>query len=248
MKFAAFADVHGNSAALRAVFDDIDRQGIADIVNLGDSLSGPMDPAGTADLLMARNLPTVSGNHDRALVDRPFDTMPLWEAWTHPRLNEAHLTWVASLPATLSWNGVFLCHATPSDDNTNWLDVRGPRHRMDTADRDHVVGLLGDVSERLVLCAHTHIPRVVRIGGQMIANPGSAGCPAYLDDRFSPPFIAQTGMGDARYAVFEQHGDDWITSLRTVPYDASDMIARIRALGAESWVEAVETGWITPPA
>jgi hypothetical protein len=74
------------------VFDDIDRQGIADIVNLGDSLSGPMDPEGTADLLMARDLPTVSGNHDRALVDRPFDTMPLWEAWTHPRLNEAHLT------------------------------------------------------------------------------------------------------------------------------------------------------------
>jgi hypothetical protein len=86
-----------------------------------------------------------------------------------------------------------------------------------TTSSDH----LGDVTERLVLCAHTHIARVVRIGEQMIANPGSAGCPAYLDDRYSPPFIAQTGMGDARYAVFEQHGDDWITSLRTVPYDAS---------------------------
>jgi predicted phosphodiesterase len=248
MKFAAFADVHGNSAALRAVLDDIDRQGITGIVNLGDSLSGPMDPAGTADLLMARDLPTVLGNHDRALFDRPFDNMPLWEAWAHPHLTKAQLSWVASLPATLSWNGVFLCHATPGDDTTNWLDLRGPKQRMEMAGRDHVAALLGDVSERLVLCAHTHVPRAVRIGGQLIVNPGSVGCPAYLDDRFSPPFVAETGMGDARYAVFERLGDDWIVSLRTVPYDASEMIARIRALGAESWIEAVETGWITPPA
>lgn len=247
MKFAAFADVHGNSAALRAVLDDIDRQGIDKVVNLGDSLSGPMDPAGTADLLMARDLPTVSGNHDRALIDSPAGEVPLWEAWTLPHLTDAHLAWVASLPATLSWEGVFLCHATPSDDVTNWLDVRGARGRMDMADRDRVATLLGDVPERLVLCAHTHIPRVVRIGDRLIANPGSAGCPAYLDDRFDPPFIAETGMGDARYAVFEKRGDDWITSLRAVPYDASEMIARIRALGAESWVEAVSTGWITAP-
>jgi len=104
------------------------------------------------------------------------------------------------------------------------------------------------VTERLVLCAHTHVPRAVRIGDQMIANPGSVGCPAYLDDRFSPAFISETGMRDARYAVFEQLGDDWIASLRSVPYDASEMIDRIRALGAESWVEAVETGWISPQA
>jgi predicted phosphodiesterase len=248
MIFAAFADVHGNSAALRAVLDDIDRQGITRIVNLGDSLSGPMDPAGTADLLMARDLPTVSGNHDRALIDRPVDQMPLWEAWAHPHLTDAHLAWVTSLPATLSWNGVFLCHATPGDDTTNWLDLRGPDQRMKMAGRDHVAALLGEVSEALVLCAHTHIPRAVRIGGQLIVNPGSVGCPAYLDDRFTTPFIAETGMGDARYAVFERLGNDWVTSLRSVPYDAYEMIARIRALGAESWVEAVETGWITEPA
>ena len=245
MRFAAIADVHGNSAALRAVLDDIDRQGIDRIVNLGDALSGPLDPAGTADILIERGFPTVAGNHDRALIDRPAASMGLWERWTHPHLSDRHLKWVAALPATLRWQDVFLCHATPADDETNWLDVRSPKGRMEMADRDHVAAHLGGVTEALVLCAHTHVPRMVRLGGQTILNPGSVGCPAYLDDREVDPFIAETGAGDARYAVVERVDGDWRTGLRTVPYDPSEMAERARANGADSWVVAMTTGWFT---
>lgn len=245
MRFAAIADIHGNSAALRAVLDDIDRQRIDRVVNLGDSLSGPLDPAGTADLLIDRGFPTVAGNHDRALIDRPPEAMGLWERWTHPHLTDRHLDWVAALPAVLRWEDAFLCHATPGDDETNWLDVRSPKGRMEMADRDHVAELLGDVTEGLILCAHTHVPRMVRIGGQTILNPGSVGCPAYLDDREVDPFIAETGAGDARYAVVERVGDSWRTSLRTVPYDPTEMADRARANDAESWVEAMTSGWFS---
>ena len=41
MRFAAIADIHGNALALEAVLADVDAQGIGDIVNLGDMLSGP---------------------------------------------------------------------------------------------------------------------------------------------------------------------------------------------------------------
>jgi predicted phosphodiesterase len=44
-RFAVIADVHGNRWALEAVLDDIARRGIRDIVNAGDHLSGPLDPA-----------------------------------------------------------------------------------------------------------------------------------------------------------------------------------------------------------
>jgi predicted phosphodiesterase len=245
MRFAAIADIHGNSAALRAVLDDIDSQGIERVVNLGDALSGPLDPAGTADLLIERGFPTVSGNHDRALIDRPVERMGLWERWTHPHLTDRHLAWVASLPATLKWDGVFVCHATPADDETNWLDVRSPNGRMEMADRTHVAAQLGDVTEGLVLCAHTHVPRMVRLGRQTILNPGSVGCPAYLDDREVEPFIAETGAGDARYAVVERVGDAWRTSLRAVPYDPSEMAERARANDAESWAIAMTDGWFS---
>ena len=51
---AIIADIHGNREALEAVLQDIDRRGIRHIVNLGDHLTDPLDPAGTADLLIAR--------------------------------------------------------------------------------------------------------------------------------------------------------------------------------------------------
>ena len=52
MRFAAIADVHGNHLALEAVLADIAAQGINDIVNLGDMLSGPLDARRTIEILM----------------------------------------------------------------------------------------------------------------------------------------------------------------------------------------------------
>jgi hypothetical protein len=54
MKFAAIADVHGNCVALEAVLADIAALGISDVVNLGDHVSGPLEPRRTVDLLMQR--------------------------------------------------------------------------------------------------------------------------------------------------------------------------------------------------
>lgn len=61
MKFAAIADIHGNYAALEAVLADIAALGIGEVVNLGDHLSGPLEPQRTADLLIARGFPSIRG-------------------------------------------------------------------------------------------------------------------------------------------------------------------------------------------
>ncbi len=152
-----------------------------------------------------------------------------------------------SLPATAVWNDVFLCHATPKDNAENWLDRRGdgilvPRPRAGIIER------LGGVANELVLCAHTHVPRVVRLGGRVIANPGSVGCPAYFDGRSEPPFVGETGAPDARYGIFERVDGGWRTDLVTVPYDPEPMIAKASTRGADCWVEALRTGWFTPEA
>ena len=61
MRFAAIADVHGNLLALEAVLKDIADLGITEIVNLGDHLSGPLEPSRTADLLIERGISISSG-------------------------------------------------------------------------------------------------------------------------------------------------------------------------------------------
>ncbi len=79
MRFAAIADVHGNHLALEAVLADIRAQGIADIVNLGDMLSGPLDARRTIEILMQLDAVHVLGNHDRYLLDRPPEKMGSWD-------------------------------------------------------------------------------------------------------------------------------------------------------------------------
>jgi len=247
MRFAAIADIHGNSSALRAVLDDIARRGITQIVNLGDVLSGPLDPAGTADLLMRLDLPTVMGNHDEWLIDRPLAEMGMWEKWSYPALSDDHLDWIKSFPQDIEWNGVYLCHATPGNNARNWLDCRGSGQLV-ACPLSRVARYLDGVAAPLALCGHTHIPRVVRVGEQIVANPGSVGCPAYLDDREDPPFIGETGAPDARYGIFEEVDGAWRVDLCTVPYDPEPMIALALEKGAESWARALRTGWFTPQA
>lgn len=240
MAFAVISDVHGNIDALEAVLADIARRGVNDIVNLGDCLSGPFDAAATADRLMALDIPTVSGNHDRWIYENPG----AWEDWILDDLSVVHLDWVRSLPFSRMYQDrVFLCHASPSNDAENWLDYRSGT-RVIARDLDAVVERTTDVDADLILCGHTHTPRSVRLpDGRRIVNPGSVGCPGYRDVRMTPNVIHQTGSPDARYALVTQIAGDYVVDLISVPYDASRMIEMARGKGALGWVEALQSGW-----
>ena len=122
MNFAAIADIHGNLLALEAVLADIARRGISTIVNLGDLLSGPLWPAETADRLQSLNLPTVSGNHERQLLTLPREKMGLSDQYTIKAVSKDHVVWLATSPATLTMDDVLLCHGTPQDDLTYFLE------------------------------------------------------------------------------------------------------------------------------
>ncbi|WP_415552877.1 metallophosphoesterase family protein [Gluconobacter cerinus] len=65
MRIVVIADVHGNSLALDAVLHDIAHEDPDLIVNLEYLVSGPFDPARSADLQMSLSAVTVAGNHER---------------------------------------------------------------------------------------------------------------------------------------------------------------------------------------
>lgn len=244
MKTAVISDIHGNLSALDAVLEDIARRGISDIVNLGDCVAGPLDNAGTIDRLIALNLPTVRGNHDRLVAEGPREEKGVWDLWAFDALDATQLKWLEVLPKTLQYGEMFLCHATPERDDENWLDRRGAQHRMIPRDLAEVEARAGDPRAPLMLCGHTHQPRVVRLpDGTLIVNPGSVGCPAYLDSRSDPPFIHQTGLPDARYAIVEKRDGRWCADLVTVAYDPSDMVERAREKRADNWINAITRGW-----
>jgi len=46
---------------------------------------------------------------------------------------------------------------------------------------------LAGVSERVILCGHSHVPRKISLpDGRMVVNPGSVGLPAYADEEPYP--------------------------------------------------------------
>jgi diadenosine tetraphosphatase ApaH/serine/threonine PP2A family protein phosphatase len=245
MRFAAIADIHGNFLALEAVLADIRAAGIADIVNLGDMASGPLDAGRTMDLLMALDATHVLGNHDRYLIDRPPEKMGPWERPAFPQLEARHLDWLRAVPPTRVFRGeVFLCHATPHSDETYWLETVTPDGVMTMAAREQIETMAEGIAQPLMLCGHSHTARAVRLrDGRLIVNPGSVGSPGYSDVR-PYPHVMQAGSPDARYAILELIAGQWRVTFRHVAYDNAAMAALARQTGDAEFAAALATGWI----
>ena len=246
MRFAAIADVHGNHLALEAVLADIRAEGISEIANLGDMASGPLEARRAMDALMALDAVHVLGNHDRWLIDRPVEKMGSWERPAHAQLGIAHFDWLRTVPATQVFRDqVFLCHATPADDNVYWLETVTPDGSVRMSSLEAIEKEAEGISQSLILCAHTHIARAVRLGdGRLVVNPGSVGLPAYTDGE-PIAHSMQMGAPHARYAVVERKKatDPWRITFRVVAYDWEGAAARAKSKGREDWAHALRTGY-----
>jgi diadenosine tetraphosphatase ApaH/serine/threonine PP2A family protein phosphatase len=245
MRFAAIADVHGNYLALEAVIADIRALGIEDIVNLGDMASGPLDARRTMDALMALDATHVLGNHDRYLIDRPPETMGSWDRPAHAQLDAAHLDWLRAIPPTTVFRDqVFLCHATPANDEIYWLDTVHPDGTVAMSPHDRIAQFAAGIDQSLILCAHTHLARAVRLAdGRLIVNPGSVGSPGYRD--VHPfPHLVEAGTPHARYAILQRADGAWQVTFRQIAYDHETMAALARRNNQPELANALATGWI----
>lgn len=246
MRIALLSDIHGNLAALEAVVEDLRQRAVDAVVNLGDSLSGPLLPLETAQYLMAQNWTQLSGNHERQVLALTADAGEASDVYARSRLSQAELDWISSLEPVRSFSDeVLLCHGTPQHDKEYLLET-AEHGRARLATPQEVEVRLGPVSAALIACGHTHVPRSVRTSqGQLIVNPGSVGLQAY-DDEQPCYHVVENGSPDARYAIVEKQGDRWTSELIAVPYNHAAMAQLARLRGREDWVCALLTGYMRP--
>jgi predicted phosphodiesterase len=235
---AVIADIHGNRWALEAVLADIDRRQITQIVNLGDSVLGPVDPVGTANLLIARNIPSIRGNDDRVLFALP-EQPSASQIFTRARLTEEHLAWLRALPTTaIVADELFLCHGTPTSDETYLLEevsAQGIALRSSTAIR----ALLTGVTQPVVLCGHSHLSHTVYLpDGTLVVNPGSVGLPAYIDEGGA----IEAGSPHARYALLAKAAQGWQVEHIVLPYDWELAASAAREHNRPDWATWIATG------
>jgi predicted phosphodiesterase len=228
---AVLSDIDGNIWALEAVMADLCMRGCRYIMNLGDTVHGPLEPEATARRLM--NMPAlhIRGNQDRDIPES-----------TAKKLTQRSIEWLASLPSThRRGEELFLCHGTPRSDDEYLLEkiVDGAGQLKDERE---ILPCLEDVKEKVVLCGHSHTPRVVRLkDGRMIVNPGSVGLPAYRDET-PVSHRMETGSPHARYAVIEKGSDGWKAVLIAVPYPFEEAVKKALENGREDWAKWLREG------
>ncbi len=236
-KTAVLSDIHGNLPALIATVADAEARGCTRFLNLGDILSGPLWPAETAAWLMARDWPTIAGNHERQVLTDPPERINASDAFTRAALAPEALAWMAALPATLASDGMFLCHGTPSSDVTPLSEtLEGDTLRV--ASPAELAERLAGQGASLTLCGHTHVARLLAlVDGRRVLNPGSVGLQAYDDDHPRPCRV-ENGDPRARYAVID--GDQ--ISLYAVVYDHLAAARKAETEGRADWAIGLATG------
>jgi len=241
---AVISDIHGNSWALKAVLKDIKNRNIDTIVNLGDCVYGPLDPAGTMRMIMESGMLSVSGNEDEILFDSPNRSKETVN-FVKDKLNMEQLDWLRKLPDKICLNDeILLFHGSPVCKREFLLNDICLDELQCRSDREIKLSLQ-DIDQSIILCGHTHLPDLRRYSsGRIIMNPGSVGLQAYTDDNPVRYFV-QNGSPYARYSILKKRDERWIIKKVELYYDWKTASRTALRNGRLDWADWLTTGKVS---
>ena len=244
MKLAIISDMHGNVPALDAALASLEREGVTNIICLGDVASFGPQPVEALRRVQALACPVVLGNADVSLLephqsgtDDPRDETAKFflevDQWCAEQLTDNDRAFIRTFAPTveidLDGQRVLCCHGSPKSYN----DII-----VATTPDEELGNFLGEEDSQIVCGGHTHAQLLRRYRETTFVNPGSLGLP-YEYDR----------NGEARnphwaeYALLEHREGQLSVTFRRVPYDPTPLIEAARSSGmpqAERWLE----GWL----
>jgi len=211
VKVALISDVHSNLVALDAVMADIDNSGVEQIVSAGDIVGYYPYPNETIERFRSRNIQSILGNHDRAVIRINPVGMNKMAAdavlWTAKHVSADGVDYLRDLKARMHMKlgshfaGIY--HGSPRDDDEYLYEIdAGPE-------------LLEMCECNLLVVGHTHIPFIKKFGSGTIVNSGSVGQPRDGDKR-------------ASYVLFDD-ADDF--QIRRVEYDVEEVEKKVQSVG-----------------
>ncbi|WP_028584680.1 metallophosphoesterase family protein [Desulfogranum mediterraneum] len=232
MRIAILADIHGNYQALQAVLRDLDRQGVGEIISLGDNVGYGPQPEEVVRALMARGVRSVMGNHELALISAgyykrlnpaPRESLDL----SRGLLSAGSCSWLEDLPDFLLAHNSRFVHGCPPQSMTTYLfSPSAPRLER----------IFSSYPEQLCFCGHTHSLLCYRYQGQQFSQnrlklgsfslapesryiiiPGSVGQPR---DALGP---------QAKYLLWDQASRE--VEIRGLDYDVETTIRLLKERG-----------------
>ncbi|SFQ81918.1 phosphoesterase, MJ0936 family [Priestia endophytica DSM 13796] len=240
-KIAVLSDIHGNNVTLEAVLLDISRRNIDAVVNLGDSLYGPLNPLKTFHLLMEHNIAHIMGNCDRIILEPSKAGAGSTIHYVKKTLTKEALDWLEHLPNSISIDDILFCHGIPSSDQVYLLEEMTEVGGV-LKNSEEIMRALEEVEQNIIFCGHSHIPRTVYLpNGKLVINPGSVGLPAYEDD-LPVPHKMESGSPYANYTIIEEISNQWIVEHINVFYDWEKAAHIAETNERPDWAHALKFG------
>jgi putative phosphoesterase len=178
VRVGLISDIHGNLLALDAVLEELDREGIDQVVCLGDVAVGPQ-PAEALARVRELGCPVVMGNWDAAFLG----DMPDPETEVAEMLVEIGNWWAAFLsPADREFMESFRPTVELSLGSTSALCFHGSPKSYDdwifaTTSDEELSLMLHKVEQHVLVGGRTHVQMIRRYLESTIINPGSVGLP-----------------------------------------------------------------------
>ncbi|GIN37261.1 metallophosphoesterase family protein [Heyndrickxia oleronia] len=179
-KIAILADIHGNSAALKAVLNNIDND-TEHIYCLGDLVGIGHETDEVLEILSSRNdVSCIIGNHDQAIIKIIHGEEPdsygeerEHHQWIASRLNEKYVPFLSNLPLKIEkkiCNKHFLFVHYHLNDNQTFqsIDRRPTLEKLDECYRKQSIDI--------ICFGHHHMIHHFKSNKRLYLNPGSLGC------------------------------------------------------------------------
>tara|TARA_B100000614_G_scaffold170676_1_gene151920 strand:- start:1888 stop:2655 length:768 start_codon:yes stop_codon:yes gene_type:complete len=231
MRIAVISDIHSNMDALAAVLDDIAARDVDRIVSLGDNIGYGPEPEDVIQTLVEREIPSVTGNHEQALLDPVIERGFNPQAAKALKINKALLSMssmrrIAAFPTFLRMGEGRFVHGVPPDMVAVYVSKQ-PLSRL-----RHILNASPD---HVVFVGHTHDLAVYESG------PGDITCKKLWNSRVSlaktSKYIINSGSvgqprdshNKATYVIWDSRAH--VVQARAVPYDTERTVRLIRRAG-----------------
>lgn len=236
MRVAVISDIHGNAFAFEKVISDIKKEGVDQIVCLGDAIQGGAQPSQTVAMLRELGCPVVMGNADAwMLTGIETSKEPTSEA--RLRMLKAVREW--SLTKLSADDRAFIEAFKPTveislEDGRNLLCFHGSPTDFDqilfpTTAEEEFQAALTPYLPSIMTGGHTHMQQIRRIGASdsFFFNPGSVGF-AYSHNQPEGIFHADAW---AEYAILTANDGQISLEFKRLSYDANAVIEIYRTSG-----------------
>ncbi len=210
MRIAVIADIHGIMPALDAVLDDLSSERVDGIIVAGDMVAGPHSVE-VVDRLRAYDCWMIRGNWENYVLRFASGEAPDWwltrkqfafVRWTYENIDRKTIDFIKSLPEQrrLEFPGmdvIRVVHGSPSDVS----ELIFPERDISKLDR-----AMEQVTEPVVVFAHSHQDWALERGGRLAINPGSLS-------------MSFRGEQCGTYAMLAWEDGRWKAEMRRVDYD-----------------------------